>query len=59
MDVIHTIKYVKTFKRYDDNITEVIGHIVEKLEVSSIGFIAVHIGVLFMVSFIVWVYSLS
>lgn len=57
MDIIHAIKYVKKFK-LGDNIAEVIGYTTDELKVSSIGFISVHIAVLFMISFIVWISSL-
>lgn len=54
MDIIHAIKYVKKFKL---NIVEAINYILEELDGFSLGFICVHIAVLFMVSFIVWIYS--
>ena len=57
MDVIHAVKYVKKFK-LGDNIVEVIGYTIDELKVSSVGFISVHIGVLFMISFIAWCISL-
>ena len=56
MDVIHAIKYVKKFK-LGDNIAEVIGYTIDELDDSSVGFIGVHIAVLFMISFIVWISS--
>lgn len=56
MDVIHAIKYVKKFK-LGDNIVEVISYVIEELDDFSIGFIGVHIGVLFVVSFIAWLIS--
>ena len=57
MDIIHAIKYVKKFE-LGDNIVEIIDCILEELDGFSIGFIGVHIGVLFMISFIAWLISL-
>ena len=57
MDVIHAIKYVKKFK-LGDNIAEVIDYTIDELDDSSVGFISVHIAVLFMTSFIAWCISL-
>ena len=57
MDVIHAINYVKKFK-LGDNIVEVMDCILEELDGFSIGFIVVHISVLFVVSFIAWFISL-
>ena len=58
IDIIHAIKYVKKFK-LGDNIVEVIGYTIDELDDSSVGFIGVHIAVLFMVSFIAWLIGLT
>ena len=52
-DIIHAIKYVKKF-RLGDNIAEVICYTIDELDEYSVGFIGVHIVILFIISFATW-----
>ena len=53
IDIIHAIKYVKKFK-LGDNIAEVIGYTIDELDEYSVGFIGVHIVIIFIISFATW-----
>jgi hypothetical protein len=53
VDVVHAVRYVKNNRRYD-NIGDFVDCMVEELEESTTGFIALHIFVLFIVSLITW-----
>ena len=53
MDVVRAVRYVKNNRRYG-SIGDFINCMLEELEESTVGFIALHIFVLFIVSLITW-----
>ena len=55
VDVVRTVKYVKDHRRYEcDSVGGFIDCMLEELNESTIGFVALHLFVLFVVSFIAW-----
>lgn len=53
MDVVLTVKYVKEHRRYS-GVGDFIDCLAGELKESTVGFIALHIFALFIVSFITW-----
>lgn len=53
VDVVRTVKYVKEHEQYD-SVGNFIDCMLEELKESTVGFIALHIFVLFIVSLITW-----
>ena len=56
MDVKTTIEWVKENKKYDSMVKFII-YVAEELEGSTITFVIVHLAVLFIVSFVIWVHA--
>lgn len=54
VDVVCTVKYVREHRRYD-SVKGFIDCMLEELEESTVGFVALHIFMLFIVSFITWI----
>ena len=55
VDVVRTMRYVKDHRRYDyDSVGDFIDCMLEELNESTVGFVALHIFVLFIVSLITW-----
>ena len=55
VDVVKTVRFVKKNKQYD-SIGDFMDCMIVELEESTIGFIALHLFVLFVVSFITWMH---
>lgn len=53
VDIVKTVRFVKKCGQYD-SIGDFVDCMLEELEQSTVGFIALHIFVLFIVSFITW-----
>ena len=53
VDLVRTVKYVKENRRYD-SVGDFLNCMAEELGESTVGFVALHIFVLFLVSFITW-----
>lgn len=53
VDVVRTVRYVKEHYEYD-SVSDFIDCMLVELEQSTVGFIALHLFVLFIVSFIIW-----
>lgn len=53
VDVVRTVRYVKDNMRYD-SIGEFIDCVLGELEESTVGFVALHLFALFVVSLITW-----
>ncbi len=53
LDVVSTVRYVREHRRYS-GVGDFIDCMVEELEESTVGFIALHIFILFVVSLITW-----
>lgn len=54
VDVVHSVKIVKN-NRICDSVGDFIDCMIEEMEKSTIGFIVLHMLVLFIVSFITWI----
>lgn len=54
VDIVKTARYVKEHEQYD-SIGDFVNYMVGELEENTIGFIALHLFVLFIVSFITWI----
>lgn len=54
VDVVRTVKYVKEHEQYE-SVGDFIDCMLEELGEFTIGFVALHILVLFIVSFLTWV----
>ena len=53
VDVVRTVRYVKN-NRWYDSVGDFVDCMLEELGEPTVGFIALHIFVLFIVSFITW-----
>lgn len=53
VDVVKTVRFVKKHRQYD-SVGDFIICMAEELEESTVGFIALHLFVLFVVSLITW-----
>lgn len=53
VDIVRTVRYVKEHEQYD-GIGDFVNYVIVYLEESTISFIALHIFVLFIASFITW-----
>ena len=56
VDVVHTVKFVREHRR-PGSVGDFINCMVEELEGSTVGFVALHLLVLFTVSIIAWMDS--
>ena len=53
VDIVKTVRYVKEHEQYD-GIGDFVNCVIVYLKESTVGFIALHLFVLFVVSFIAW-----
>ena len=53
VDVVKTVRFVKKHREYD-SIGDFMDCMIVELEESTVGFIALHLFVLFIVSFVTW-----
>ena len=53
VDVVFTLKYVREHRRYG-SVGDFCNCMLEELRESTVGFVALHIFVLFIISFIAW-----
>ena len=53
VDIVKTVRFVKKHREYD-SIGDFMDCMIVELEESTVGFIALHLFVLFIVSFVTW-----
>ena len=56
VDVVHTVKFTREHRRYG-SVGDFINCMVEELGGSTVGFVALHLFVLFIVSIVTWMES--
>lgn len=56
VDVVHTVKFAREHRRHG-SVGDFINCMVEELEGSTVGFVVLHLFVLFIVSIVTWMES--